>query len=336
MARILVVGATGQLGTAVVRQALDAGHHVRALVRPKSQHWHLHDNQRLEVSFGDLRNVASLETACTDIDAIISTATVVFPKGQYSFEQDEGLGYQNLLKAGTRAEVKQILFVSIAMPFTPQNLQQVPSLRMKARCEDLIREAKPRHTIFRCAPFMDDYFALIGSEIPLRGEIAATLDRSRGMTRVYRSLFGCTIEKYGTAVVPGRKTSRHAFIAVADVAAYLVAAIDHADARNATIEIGGPQCLSWQEVADIYSQLIGRRVRVLSQPPQLLQMLARVTARLSEAVSNQLALLWLLAENETALDSRTSALRFGITMTDAESYLARKVGGVSANEKGIA
>ena len=135
MAHILVVGATGQLGTRCVETALAAGHRVRALVRPGSRHAHLL-REGIECVAGDLRDAESLVAACRGIDAVLATATVVFPRGRYSFAQDEGRGYDNLLDACMQSAVGRFLFVSIAMPVTPDYLACVPTLRMKARCED--------------------------------------------------------------------------------------------------------------------------------------------------------------------------------------------------------
>lgn len=73
---ILVVGATGQLGTAVVRKLVAAGRPVRAFVRQDSHHAHL-AGLPVELAVGDLRNFASVAAACTGVDAVIATANSV-------------------------------------------------------------------------------------------------------------------------------------------------------------------------------------------------------------------------------------------------------------------
>ncbi len=323
MSRLLVVGATGQLGTEVVRQARAAGRSVRALVRRSSRHLHL-QAAGVDIAYGDLRDLESLRAACEGVDAVVATATVVFPTGQYDFDQDEGRGYENLARACLEGGVAQLLFSSIAMPFSQEYLQRVPSLRMKAASEKVIRESGVPYTIFRFTPFMDDYFALMGSALPLRGEVAATLARSRGMTRVMRQALGSSIERWGIAAVPGPASARHAFIAVRDVAAYLLAAVGAQHALGATLEVGGPEALSWQEVGDIYSELFGRRVATLSTPAQLYGALASASAKVSQAFANQMSLLWVLGQNETTLDSRILARRFGVSPMTALQYLTDK------------
>lgn len=58
---ILVVGATGQLGTAVVERLRKAGVGVRALVRPGSPREF--SSEGIELAFGDLRDPESLVAA---------------------------------------------------------------------------------------------------------------------------------------------------------------------------------------------------------------------------------------------------------------------------------
>jgi uncharacterized protein YbjT (DUF2867 family) len=51
----LVIGATGQLGTSIVRKLLDQGRPVRAFVRRTSDHKHLMGSGA-DLVFGDLRD----------------------------------------------------------------------------------------------------------------------------------------------------------------------------------------------------------------------------------------------------------------------------------------
>ena len=70
---ILVVGATGQLGAAVVRKLVERGIPVRGLARTTSSYQHL-EREGVELAFGDLRDEASLFAACENVDKVIATA----------------------------------------------------------------------------------------------------------------------------------------------------------------------------------------------------------------------------------------------------------------------
>jgi uncharacterized protein YbjT (DUF2867 family) len=321
---ILVVGATGQLGCAVLRRALAAGHSARALVRPHAR-LPAELEARVEVVRGDLREPESLARACQGMEAVVATATVVFPRGPYSFELDEELGYRNLVEACERAGVGQIVFTSI-VPFPERWVSCVPTLRCKRAIEGLLERSRVPHTIVRAGPFMDDYFALMGSLIPLRGAEHATLRRPFWLSRTYLSLVGGLIERRGLALAPRPASRRHSFVALQDVAELVVRSIRHPDALDAVLDVGGPQALSWREVAQCYAHVLQREVRLLALAPVTFLRLAAAAARpLSPAAANQLGILWALASHSTALDSHAVAARYGIRLTSAEEFLRARL-----------
>ena len=67
--RLLIVGATGRTGRALVEQALERGHEVTALVRTPSKL--RTQNQRLTVTRGDVLDFASVEAAVRGQDAVL-------------------------------------------------------------------------------------------------------------------------------------------------------------------------------------------------------------------------------------------------------------------------
>jgi uncharacterized protein YbjT (DUF2867 family) len=70
---ILVVGATGMLGGAIVRRLLEQGDSVRALVRGDAGARALTE-AGAETVRGDLKDAASLARACDGVSALITTA----------------------------------------------------------------------------------------------------------------------------------------------------------------------------------------------------------------------------------------------------------------------
>jgi NADH dehydrogenase len=68
---ILVVGASGTLGTVITRMLLAQNKSVRLLVRPQSQAL---VDPRAEYVLGDLKDRASLDRACQGIETVITTA----------------------------------------------------------------------------------------------------------------------------------------------------------------------------------------------------------------------------------------------------------------------
>lgn len=319
--KVLVVGATGQLGSEIVMQACQAGDRVRALVRRGSRYSHL-EGVGAELAFGDLRDRASLIQACQGVSVVVATASIVFPQGTYSFEEDEHKGYKNLLSACSQASISRFVFISNLAEYTPEHLSCVPTLHYKREVERMIEASGIPFTIIRSAPFMDDYFALMGSEIPLRGEEAATLKRRFWFSRISLSLSMRAIERWGVGFCPGSRNARHQFIAVADVGRAVLEAIGDEQMANQTLELGGPTAVSWKEVGDLYASLLGRSVRVVPIPAVALWWCSKLLRPVSLAAANQIAILWLLASSQ-----RTARPWPGSKLpeVDAHTYLSSKL-----------
>jgi uncharacterized protein YbjT (DUF2867 family) len=181
-----------------VRNLIASSRDVRAFVRPKSKYRHLQATGA-ELAFGDLRDQESVDVACNGCDAVIAANTVI-PEGRYSFAANEGQGYENLIGACQRSKVHQFVFMSV--PVTPCD-DKVPTFRLKRRIEERLQHSGIAYTIFRGSLFMDDWLALIGSSIPLRGAEAATLRRGYWFSRLFLKGVDRLIEDHGLALVPG-------------------------------------------------------------------------------------------------------------------------------------
>lgn len=317
---ILVIGATGQLGTAVVRRLAGQGQRVRAFVRPTSDAQHLRmDN--VELAFGDLRDAASVDAACRGVDVVIATANTVAPRGAYSFNDVEGQGYRNLITAAKRDNVRQFVFMSV--PVTPHD-DSVPTFRFKRIIEKLLIESGVPYTIFRGSLFMDDWFALIGSSIPLRGAEAATLRRPFWFSQAFMKGTGHLIENHGIALIPGSGKTRHSFIALDDVANFLVKSVGRPDAINAIMEIGGPEILSLNDVAALFGTVLGKRIRIIHAPIGVFRMQQQLLNPVSPAAANLMGMNWMIGTVDTAYDMTALAPKYGIALTTPERFLREK------------
>src|SRR5690348_7499593 len=69
----LVTGASGFVGSAVVRALLDRGETVRAFVRPSSDRRNF-ENIKVDIEVGDLRDRASLDRATRGCDTVFHVA----------------------------------------------------------------------------------------------------------------------------------------------------------------------------------------------------------------------------------------------------------------------
>lgn len=108
---VLVTGATGKQGGAVVRALLKAGRPVRALSRdPGSAAAQALSEQGVEVVKGDFNDPASLDAALKGVDGVFS-----MQMGSHPGDPDtEILTGRALIEAARRAEVRVVVHTSVA------------------------------------------------------------------------------------------------------------------------------------------------------------------------------------------------------------------------------
>lgn len=109
----LVTGASGFVGSAVLRELLDAGHEVRALLRSTSDRANL-EGLPVEVVAGDLLDPASLERAVTGCEALFHVAAdyrLWTPRPEEIYETNV-TGTRNIMAAAANAGVSRVVYTS--------------------------------------------------------------------------------------------------------------------------------------------------------------------------------------------------------------------------------
>jgi uncharacterized protein YbjT (DUF2867 family) len=304
---ILVVGATGQLGSLVVRTLREQGQRVRAMVRDRSTAEDLAATGAALVR-ADLTAPGTLDAALDGVTAVVATANLAAPIRPTDRSDALDAGYAELVARAERSGVTRLVLASV--PETPVD-DDVPVARSKRRTERLLAASALSWVSVRMPPFMEVWLALVGSEIPLRGEQRATLARAYPTLRRFRRLAGSTVEDRGLMIVPGPATARQAFLSVHD-AARVLAAVAVTDTVSGPVEVGGPESLSWTDVAEIYGRVLGRRVRVVSQPATLFAVLQRLFAPVAPSLSATMGLNRLMAVSETDWDTAAVTDQLGV------------------------
>lgn len=143
---VLVTGATGCVGRALIPRLVDSGGQVRVYVRRDVPEYRA---LGVKVAVGEADHEGHLEAALEQVH------TLVHLTGGVDLDPGVTLEWLNLtstevaVRAAENAEVRRILFLSPlhADPASPHEY-----LAVKGRAEELIRGAKLEHAIFRCAP----------------------------------------------------------------------------------------------------------------------------------------------------------------------------------------
>jgi dihydroflavonol-4-reductase len=111
--KILITGASGFIGSAVLRQVLQCGHEVRVLLRPTSNLCHVRGLD-VEIVTGDLRDRMSLKHALAGREALFHVAAdyrlfVPRPEEMYRANVD---GTRNIMLSAMEAGVIRIVYTS--------------------------------------------------------------------------------------------------------------------------------------------------------------------------------------------------------------------------------
>ena len=236
---ILVVGASGLLGGMIVRGLLAHGKKVRILTRGNPAVVAL-IAAGAEAVEGDLKDKASLSRAVEGITTVITTANAAQRHGggdgKDTFESVDLTGNQNLIDAAFAARVKQFIFTSA---YTADPDSPIAFVSYKGRTEQALARSGMIYTILAPHIFMEVWFGMV---------IGAALQTGQSVTLV------------------GQGNHRHSFVSMADVVSVALACVDNPAAFNQRIAIGGAEAVSWTEVVNRVSQVIGRHLTIAYVP----------------------------------------------------------------------
>lgn len=141
--KILVTGANGLVGSAVVKRLLSNGYQIYALCRTTADLSLLADvRERITLVEGDIMDVLGLRKALKDVDIVIHTAALVSfnPKDRQWMYQINVEGTTNIVNACLEAGIKQLLFVSsiaaLGRPTNPNLLKQITTIDESQKWEE--------------------------------------------------------------------------------------------------------------------------------------------------------------------------------------------------------
>lgn len=232
---ILVVGATGQLGSIVVKNLLQQKRSVRILVRPGSDFDPL-VRAGARAVFGDIKAPITLIDALRGVETLITTANSVQRGGDDNVQNVDLIGNRHLVNSAKAVGIKHFIFVSAAMA---NDKSQSPYLQAKKKTEHHLLQSGMNYTIVAPEPITETWFSAM---------IAPALKANRPVT------------------LAGEGDRRHSFISIYDVASFITSSVGNPSARNLYMPIGGPKTICWNEMIGIYESLLGKRIPVVHVP----------------------------------------------------------------------
>lgn len=286
---ILVAGGTGLLGRNVVARLVGRGLSVRVLTRDlrlgRAALGPFAD--RVELVEGDVRAVATLGPAVAGADTVIAAVQGFGGREAGGIAAVDRNGNRNLVRAAAEAGVGRFVLLSIHDASAADALALG---RAKATVEADLRATSMTPLVVRPTAYMETWAGVIG------GPILAT-----GRARVF-----------------GRGRNPINFVASGDVAAVVEElVVDRADdGAGRTIEVVGPEDLSFDDVVARFAATLGRPVPASHVPLPMLRAMAIALRPFKPILAAQVAAAVVLdTTDRTARDAAGSpaVIRRGAT-----------------------
>ena len=232
---ILLTGATGTVGSALLRRLTATGEPVRCLVRdPRG----LGDQRvRVQIAMGDLADPPSFRNALRGVDTVIHLAAAIRDEPHASIEELNAVATLRLVRAAERAGARRFVFFS-AMGAVHHSRTRF--MRAKALAQRAVESSALETTIFR------------PSIVYAPGDPWLTL-----------------LERFSylpAIPVSGSGSALYQPIWADDVADCVVAALMASGPRRRSFELAGPQTLSYDEIVRVALARTGRRRPLLHVP----------------------------------------------------------------------
>jgi len=231
---ILLTGATGTVGSAVLRRLTATGEPVRCLVRDPRR---LREQRvRVQIALGDLAHPASFRNALRGVDTVVHLAAAIRDQPRASIEELNAVATYRLVRAAERSGATRFLFFS-AMGAAGHSRTRF--FRAKALAREAVESSELETTV------------LAPSIVYAPGDPwVALLERWSFLPAI---------------PVSGSGKSLYQPIWAEDVADSVMAALG-GDGGDRRLELAGPETLSYDEIVRTILHARGRRRPLLHVP----------------------------------------------------------------------
>lgn len=260
--RILVCGATGYVGGRLVPRLLEDGYRVRCLARTpqKLDEYPWRNHAMIEVAKGDLSDIESLRAACKGTDAAYYLVHSMITAGAEYAKRDRELA-ENFAMVAKEAGIRRVIYLG-GLGEMGEDLSR--HLQSRREVETVLRDHGVPTTVLRAA-------MIIGS--------------GSASFEILRYL----VDRLPVMIVPKWVNTTTQPIAIRDVLRYLVSCLKVAETTDQTLDIGGPDVMTYREAMDLMCDAIGLRRRVILPVPVLTPRLSSRWIGLVTPVTSKIA-----------------------------------------------
>jgi uncharacterized protein YbjT (DUF2867 family) len=289
---IVIAGGTGILGTQVVPLLTARGLEVRILTRNPARAEHQRGDL-VEIVSGDVRDARSLERAVAGARTVISAVQGFAGTDPADPQAVDRQGNINLIRAAKEGAVEHFVFVSIqgAAPDHPMEL-----FRMKYLAEEELKASGLAWTIVRPTAYMETWAALIGEPL-----------LESGRTRIF-----------------GRGENPINFVSAHDVARFVELAVVDPAMRGEAVDVGGPENLSMEQVAQTFETVAGKAGKVNHVPLPAMRLMAVLMRSVNPTLARQIHAGVVMDTHDLSFDPSETERRYpSIPLTSLAEVVRR-------------
>lgn len=274
---ILITGGTGFVGKALIRRLTESGLLLRTLIRPSPRSPELPTGVPVEAAVSSLADERGLRAAMVGVDTVYHLASSERQGARSSLMDIEIQGTRAVVNAALDAGVQRLFYIS---HLGADRASAYPVLKAKAIAEETIRRSGLNYTILRSAIVFGPGDGL-----------------TTGIARVLSALPGIFL-------IPGDGDGLLQPLWVEDLVTCLAWALDEPDTLNRTIDIGGPEYLSFRTVVELVMENSSLRRRIVSvNPPYLRGLTVFLESTFPRFPTTVYWLDYLAANRTTSLDT---------------------------------
>lgn len=236
---LLLTGATGRVGSALLRRLVAGGREVRCLVRDPRRLGA--QRVRVQIALGDLTDPPSFRNALRGVSTVVHLAASIRDQPRGSIEELNGIATWRMVEAAERAGAERFVFFSVLDASTHHRAR---FFRAKALAEQAVAEASVRSIVFA------------SSIIYAPGDPWLTLLERLALLPAMP--------------VSGRGRAVYQPIWAEDVADCVIAALGASDGEpHAHFELAGPETLSHNEIVHTVLRSLNRSRPLVHVPTPL-------------------------------------------------------------------
>lgn len=288
----LVTGATGGLGSRIVRRLRQQEKEVRGFVRLTSRYSEL-ESRGANIFIGDLERDKDIYKACQGVKYVISS--------HGSGGKPQAVEYRaniELIDAAKEAGVEHFVLTSVLG--ADRGYEDSPVFKAKREVEKYLQNSGLNYTILRPSAFAS-------SLLPLAERFKQT----------------------GIYLLIGDPQNRTSVVSTDDIARIAIDSVFVEAAKNKVLSVGGPEIITRGDIPQIFSRIFNRDPIVINPPLFVFDGLRSTIGVLNSDVERSLGTLRVLLGNEffcTPEEINTLEMMFDMKMESLESFIRRYLG----------